>query len=512
MWAFVIWDGRDQSAFIARDRFGVKPLYYARTADCIIFASEPKFILAVLPSSRAVNERALYQVLAETRVDVSRQSFYPTIEVLAAASYAIVRPGDRAVEARAYWRYPDGDESAFPQAHEQLESEFGRLLEDSVRLRLRSGVPVGLTLSGGLDSTSVLAAAQRVDPDRLGHAFTSVYAGTDTYDERSWAQAAAAPYPRVALEEVEASGADWLETLEQIIWHMDGPGLSPAVFPLWKIMRQARAARIPVLLEGQGADELLGGYAVHRAHAVLDRATELRRHPRLAEARVWADMLRSSVEANGPRRTSIDVLTVLGPGLRSLRNRHAGTHDVLTRDFVEHAGSDEVDESNGARTGRSTSRLAAKLERDFSRDTLPAFLQYGDAISMAHGIESRLPFLDFRMVEFCVRLPAALRGGGNRSKEVLRSYLRGAGQSRIAARMDKKGFLTSAHTWLGANNGEVPRDLLLAPNARIAPYIDRHAVARLIERQAVGRYAGGDRLYALTTAEIWLRTCVGAAG
>ena len=202
--------------------------------------------------------------------------------------------------------------------------------------------------------------------------------------------------------------------------------------------------------------------------------------------------------------------TVASPRLRKLRERYAGARACLAPEFTEHAEGHASGLEDRTRSGAARDRLGARLERDFSSDVLPAFLHYGDAISMAHSIETRLPFLDYRMVEFCVRLPATLRGGGARSKEILRSYLRGNGQGTIAARTDKKGFPTPAAAWLGARDGQLPRDLLLAPDARIAPYIDRAAVTRLIDRQVAGRYAASDQLYALTTAEIWLRTCVGA--
>ena len=457
-----------------------------------------------------VNEHALYQLLAERRADVSRQSFYEGIEVFPAGSYAIVRPHDGAIDARPYWQYPEAHDPEPARAVSQLEDDFGRLLEDSVRLRLRSDVPVGLTLSGGLDSTAILTAMERLDPGGAPVAFTSIYGAAGGHDERAWARMARAPYDDVTLEEVDTPREEWLPTLEQIVWHMDGPGISPAVFPLWRIMRKARAERIPVLLEGQGADELLGGYAVHRAHALLDRARQIGHGAPLRETRAWMGMLGSALEANGARRTAIDTATVASPRLRKLRERYAGARACLAPEFTEHAEGHASGLEDRTRSGAARDRLGARLERDFSSDVLPAFLHYGDAISMAHSIETRLPFLDYRMVEFCVRLPATLRGGGARSKEILRSYLRGNGQGTIAARTDKKGFPTPAAAWLGAHDGQLPRELLLAPDARIAPYIDRAAVTRLIDRQVAGRYAASDQLYALTTAEIWLRTCVGA--
>lgn len=506
MWAFVISDRRDGSTFIARDRFGVKPLYYAQSSGCTLFASEPKFILAVWPTTRAVNERALYELLAERRVSVARQSFYHSISVFPAGSYAIVRPGDAAVRSVPFWSYPDAADPGDSRRLEELEDDFCHLLEDSVRLRLRSDVPVGITLSGGLDSTAILSATQRIGTAGPLFAFTSVYGDHALYDEHSWARIAVAPHPSVVLDEVDAPAREWMETLGDIVWHMDGPGISPAVFPLWRIMRSARAKGIPVLLEGQGADELLGGYATHRAHALVDRATQLRQYPRMGDARLWLRMLAAANEANGLRRTSIDALTVASPRFARVRARRIGARGALSDDFAMDASL----ESPEPEVRAPTDRLRTRLQGDFASDTLPGFLHYGDAISMAHGIESRLPFLDYRLVEFCIRLPAALRGGGDRSKEILRKYLRRVGQPTIASRVDKRGFPTPTGAWLAANGGREARDLLLSADTRIAGYVDRHAVAHLIDRQVAGHHAASDQLYALTTTEIWLRTCVGS--
>ena len=134
------------------------------------------------------------------------------------------------------------------------------ILEDSVRLRLRSDVPVGLTLSGGLDSTAILEAAMSVRPGSDFLAFTSIYGDGNRVDERAWAELAVRRHPNVVLNQVKAAYSEWIQALNKVVWHMDGPGYSPAVFPLWEIMRLARSSGVPVLLEGQGADELFGGY------------------------------------------------------------------------------------------------------------------------------------------------------------------------------------------------------------------------------------------------------------
>ena len=158
-------------------------------------------------------------------------------------------------------------EPAPPKTLHELEDEFGRLLEDSVRLRLRSDVPVGLTLSGGLDSTAILSATQRVEPDREEFAFTSVYDGSGTYDERSWARTAVEPYPRVALEEVDTPMEAWQETLAKIVWHIGRTPDSHTRLPPLADHGQGSRGEDPRGARRPGEpDELLRGYAVHRMH------------------------------------------------------------------------------------------------------------------------------------------------------------------------------------------------------------------------------------------------------
>jgi asparagine synthase (glutamine-hydrolysing) len=503
MWSFVIWDNRTNSAFVARDRFGVKPLYYYSNSRVTIFASEPKFILTAVAGTRRPNADAIYRLLAEKRIDLSRESFYQDVRVFPAASSCRLTPSDVSVRPRLYWEPPVGSNGEI--SIEDGEQQFAELFDDSVRLRLRSDVSVGVTLSGGLDSTAVLASLEHADPDRPLHAFTSVYGSAPGRDELAWATRASQPYRSVQLHRVPSDVADWLDRLTTIVWHMDSPGLSPAVVPLWEIMATARRMDVPVLLEGQGADELLGGYAHHRAHAVHDLWRDAVRSPSLGGAQRVLNAFRSAVASNGFRRSAIDAVTVAAPRATVLRNRVTGAAQALDSSFaaeMSHRASASEDPAQRVRS------LEHRLRSDFFAETLPRFLHYGDAMSMAHSIETRLPFLDYRLVELCLRLPLGLRGGGARSKEVLRAYLRRRRQPLIADRMDKRGYPTPAAEWLAVGGGAVPRTLLLEPDAMLKNFISPKGVERLIDRQVAGRYATSDLLYALVTCEIWMRMCI----
>ena len=258
MWAFVIWDPRRNRAFFSRDRFGIKPLFMARIGDALALASEPKALLALDPTLRRPDLGAVGRLLADQQLYTDAHSFYEPIGVFPAAHGGQFAPGDREPLLERFWALPAAD--AIPGAAEQFPERFER----SVALRLRSDVPLAVTLSGGLDSTAVLhAACAGLGPGAPLHAYTAVYAerGADgrVLDERASARAALAPYAGGVLHEIGAHVDDLLDTLRRIVWHMDGPGFSPAVFPLWQIMRGVRADGVKVVLEGQGADELLGG-------------------------------------------------------------------------------------------------------------------------------------------------------------------------------------------------------------------------------------------------------------
>jgi asparagine synthase (glutamine-hydrolysing) len=490
MWAFVVWDPRVREAFFARDRFGVKPFVYTLVRDRLSIASEPKALLHAYPELRRVDERTLHDFLAFGRLPTSERSMYDGISVLPPAHAGILRTGESRPEIWPYWKFPDSSEPD-PNPVER----FSELLTDSVRLRMRSDVGVGVALSGGLDSTAVLhGAVQALPQNGTIRAFTSVFPASSgpAQDERSWAEEAARRYTRVALEYVPVPN-DWVRVMERMAWHLDAPTFSSSAVSLWTIVERARSHDVKVLLEGQGADELLGGYVQHAALAIAARGgIGIRRA--LRESSQYATTFR-------PYAFVLWLLRERFPALRHVYRSRRGTGSTLNVAFANRF--------RGTVPAPPANSLRQRLIDDLSRDILPAILHYGDGVSMAHSLETRQPFLDYRLVEYCTQLPDAWKVGDGETKRILRAHLRSIGQDRVASRRDKLGFPTPVWAWLMAEDALVPRTLLLGADSQITRYCSRSALESLIARARRDRRTGADHLFRLVSTELWLRVCIG---
>ena len=489
MWAFAIWEPAARLLTLSRDRFGVKPIYWHIDRGTLLFASEAKALVALLPKLAEPDFAAVRDMIVDSRSHAGDASYYRGIAALPPATVATFRVGDAAPAVKRFWDYPPAEGA---RGRRDDDEAFAELFEDAVRLRLRSDVPVGLTLSGGLDSSAVLAGAQKqlATPMRC---YTSVYGATERGEER-WATTAATAWG-AALESVSADQTAWLPTLQKIVRCMDGPGFSPAVFPLWAIMARARADGVPVLLEGQGADELLAGYPQYGAAYLGEVAAGVAKaSTSLAEART---VFRELARTFGTRQLLLWMLRQQAEPLF----RHFGPRRDRERLFrdpaVRRAPSTDA-------TKVTYGPLARALHRDHSDAVLPALLHYGDAISMAHGIETRLPFMDYRLVEWVFRARPALMAGG-RSKAPVRRYLAANRLQAIANRVDKAGYPTMIARWLNTGDGAVlVDDLVASPNAAIWQVLDRRTVAALVSRARSGDYVPIFHLYKIVATHLWL--------
>lgn len=494
MWAFAFWQPAKQRLLLARDRFGVKPLYYRDGKAGLAFASEPKALLALFPEHRAVSEPALLDFLGNNLLYARGESFYQGIHVLPPAHYAIYEVNTGKLRLARYWDYPANTDEAL--SAEDAVAQFDALLTDAVRLRLRSDVPVGLTLSGGLDSTGVLAAASPYTAKPLT-CFTSVY-GEGEVGELPWAQRAsdAAHAPLIA---VAAPQADWLQTLRKVAWHMDGPGYSPAVYPLWHLMQRARAEGVPVLLEGQGADEALAGYP---QYAVLELLGYLagRSGQRRSLAGVVARMraLRRTFSLRWALAWSARELS---PALLHWHRRRVGFESLMRKGVIFPQLPENLER-------KDDDPVRQRLLADHSLNILPGLLHYGDAVSMAHGVEARNPFMDYRLVEWMFKLPTKLRFNQNETKWVLREFLRAHGQPLIGNRPDKKGYPTPVGKWLASEQGREIERLLLDRNSLLHQWCDPFKIRRLIEQNRQGAMAAEHHLYKLVSTQLWLSECI----
>ena len=504
-WAFLIWDPRTRQAFFSRDRFAVKPLYMTRARGVLTIASEPKALLCLYPELRKVNERALFRFLKESALYDCSDCFYEGVDCLLPSRSGIYKPDEDALEITRYWDWPSED----APIEGDTQMQFDELFEDAVKLRMRSDVPVGITLSGGLDSTAVLSVAEK----QLGQHTSRMFAFTSAYeqtvdgrevDEIKWAKLAVAQCSQIDLQTIKAFRVEWIRSLRKILKSMDGPGYSPAVFPLWCIMRKATNQGVPVVLEGQGADELLGGYPDYAAAAFTQNAWRLL--IQLKWHTFWRE-LNGYFSTFGVSFFLMRLLRLTSPSIRNLNYRFSGVLGVMRQDFVERASANREHNSPVIK-GSTNSSAEYEMRQDFSSRILPGLLQYGDAVSMSQSVESRLPFLDYRLVEFCARLPIEWKIRGGETKYILREYLRRIGQLEIANRKDKKGYPTSIGALFKDNNGQLLRDLLLAPKARIIAYCDQNKISQLIDKYLVGTKRCEMPLYRLLSAELWLQECM----
>lgn len=497
MFAFAFWQPRERRLLLARDRFGIKPLYYRAGPEGFAFASEPKALLQLFPEHRRVCRSALLDFLANNALYTGDQSFYEGIRVLPPAHFGVFE-GSEALRLQAYWRYP-ADESANLDADEAI-GQFEALFDNAVRLRLRSDVPVGLTLSGGLDSTAILASASSGGAQVM-RCFTSVYSA-DNPGELEWAQRACQPVG-ADLTTVAAPQASWLGAMRDVVWHMDGPGYSPAVYPLWCLMQRARSENIPVLLEGQGADESLAGYPQYAALELMTYAKGA-----YAEDRNLAGLLgrlRGMSATFSLRWAAAWMLRESWPGLVSWRRRRLGFQSLLRSGI-------EVPPPHVAASGTGSDPVRSRLLEDHSRTILPGLLHYGDAISMAHSIEARHPFLDYRLVEWLFRLPTRWKLRDGETKWVLREYLRRHSQGMIGNRRDKKGYPTPVSDWLASEQGYEIENLLMDRRSLLYEWCDPAAVRNLIERNRRGVMGAEHHLYKLVSTQMWLATCIERSG
>lgn len=477
MWSVAIWHPRERRLFLCRDRFGVKPLYYARLAGALAFASEPKALLAIAPELAEPNPDAIARLVISSKSLAGEDTYFHGIRSVPPASWTMIEDSG-AIEFRRFWHYPEA-EGAAPRGPGEEQEEFDALLESAVSLRLRSDVPVGLTLSGGLDSTAILATRAMGDHGKIT-AFTATFPGH--VDEFSWAESAAAR-TGVELLAVDSSSHDWIGNLRNIVWHMDAPGYSPAVFPLWNIMARARTEGVPVLLEGQGADELLGGYVQYAAAHLWKQC----RGSQMISA--FADFPKVSGTFGFLHLVKWMARLMAAEEYRLWQSRQGRGAILVHRpdDNRDLAGPSLLDPYEMMRT-------------DHSSAVLPSLLHYGDAVSMAHGIESRLPFLDYRLVEWVFRKRPLLFERGA-TKSPLRSFLASRKYHAHAQRRDKKGFNTPTQSWIFDSSDWIKDALVENPSAELWQYIRRDRAKKMLEPNDS---FSASHAYKLVTLQLWL--------
>jgi len=491
MFALALWDGERRELFCARDRFGVKPLYFQWDGRRFVFASEPE-VLALTQERRIVPRReAIRDLLALDWVDHDARTFFEGLVSLPAAHHLVV--GERGLAVERWWSLKPGRASG---DGEEQAREFARLFTDAVRLRLRADVEVGSCLSGGLDSSAVVTTASRLLPHPM-HAFTCAYDEGPEFDERAWMRATvegSGAHSHVVVPD----GGDFWTTFDRLAARQGEPTAGPGLFSQWKVMELAHAHGLKVLLDGQGGDETLAGYFRYLPVRLRDLVARgdlvgfLRLLPKVARrlgpstalALTFEPWLPAGLVAPLRRRFGQGKDRVLTPALRGLSRPDL---PQPPRGFP--------------------SALSRQLAFDTLQRLLPSLLRYEDRDSMAFSIETRLPFLDYRLVEFAFSLPDAMRLDGDITKAVLRRALADRIPPSVLARLDKKGFETPADLWLRGRHAGEARRRLLTPGP-LHEWLDRDVLAAELGDFLAGRRATGLQVWRWLSLEAWARRWV----
>jgi asparagine synthase (glutamine-hydrolysing) len=516
MFAFAIWDTRRRRLLLVRDRLGVKPLYWtlvpatAARGARLLFASEIKGILEsglIVPRPH----RAVMTELLATRYTSGTETLFEGIHKLLPGHRLVYQ--DDAASTSQYWDVTQaGTNPAVAAATDgELVEQFRSLLQESVRMRLMADVPLGLFLSGGIDSTAVAALMAR-EVDRPIQAFSVAFEDR-AFSELAYARQAGAA---VAADshEVVITDTDFFGALPRLVWHEDEPIAHPSSVPLHFVSRLA-ARHVKVVLTGEGSDELLAGYGKYprallnwKAGGVYEQLlpTGVRRSiaasvvPRLPgglgryAARSFLAMRRD------PAAMFLDNFAAM-----PLRQQH----ELLDPSLL--GSSPYVTSLDYFNAGSRSRRVLDRLLYTDIKTYLVELLMKQDQMSMSASIESRVPFLDHQLVEFAWALPERMKLSGFRTKRILRDAMRGLVPSSILARR-KMGFPVPFEHWAAGPWNQVARDVLLDRRARERGIVKPEAVATLLDDHRAGLRKGGDAIWALLNLELWHRTFIDGEG
>lgn len=441
MFSFVLVDERTDTLLAARDPFGIKPLYYSNNDLHWVFASEIKAVRAVLPSRRRADMESVLRYLRFGSTDGSDSTMFEDIKQLPAGHYLTARLQDPQPKVKRYFDLKIDPLSAASLSFEEAADHLRDLLETSVALHLRSDVTVGAALSGGLDSSSIVSLIPRVAGNADLHCFTYAAAGT-SLDESGWASIVARQ-AGAELHLTAPGSEDLMARMVEVTRSMDEPLPSTSTFAQYCVFELARKVGVKVLLDGQGADELLAGYDRYVAARVASLVRAGRFGPALNLAR--------HASARGIRvgRTLTAATEYFVPDWSETWARHVVRRPLLPQVVDPDAVAGYTVRRSSAHSRRTRDRLRDRLYADLTADTLPALLRYEDRNSMAWSIESRVPFLTPAIASFCLSLPESyLVSADGVSKAVLRKAMRGVVPDTVIDRTDKIGFAPPAQDWM----------------------------------------------------------------
>ncbi len=458
MWSFIIYDKAKQILFGSRDRFGVKPMYYYKDKNLLAFASEHKALLQIPDNKITINENAVFDYLFLSQIEMKSEGFFKNVFELMPSHYFTYDIRQNTFTIEKYFELNFNKKLETFDASKQLEymRQTRKLIRQAIDIRLRSDIPVGFCLSGGIDSSSIVCMAAEISKEsnlsQLGSrlkVFTAVN-HTDAYNEARWAEMV-----------VKQTGTDWIQAnctaedmmqqLEKIIYHQDIPLLSTSTYAQYKVMQSAAANGIHILIDGQGGDELFAGYAPFYSAYYSELICKMNWKTLLSEfkhidksptsmAIYGKSLLKYGFDKILPNMARLKLATLIKPEANYLNASFIVNHKAN----ISFAGDYQLMGTNPL------------LHHFFTKHYLKNLLRWEDRCSMTFSVESRTPFSDdIQLIEYIFGIAATYKIRDGWSKNLLRNAMQGILPDAIKKRTDKMGFSTPQQLWLQQINGKM---------------------------------------------------------
>lgn len=471
MWAFALWDSHTNKLILARDRFGVKPLYYVSTNSYFAFSSELKPLISLNPKSFEINDtRIPYFVIYGNRLN-NDDTYIKNIFRVRASHYLVYK--DSSISIKRYYDIKVHQQVA--KTEQALKNEIIELLSDSVKLRFRSDVPVGTCLSGGLDSSGVVSLSTKLNVKGL-NTFSAVWQDKEC-DESTYIDTVNSEFNCIG-NKIEPSVDEFERVFNDLCYFQELPTEGPGLYPQWYVMKKAKGI-VKVLLDGQGGDEVFGGY-----YNTTTYLLSLIKDKFLGKFLSDLNLILPYLNKNGIHM----FLSLIFPILYSkyIRGLASQKYKILNKDILNKIK--KADLYYDIEPVKKFKNYLNNLSYHYIFNiTMPNLLHYEDRSSMAHSIESRVPFLDYRVVELGLNLPPQHILNKNVSRPLYRKALENYLPSKILNRKDKLGFPTPFAKWSRKALKPYINDTLLSNNSKLYIFLNKERVIQNLKLHYDGK-------------------------
>jgi len=490
MWAFVIYDKTKKEIFASRDRFGIKPLYYIHEGNKFYFGSEYKPLKLSPLFKNDLNLNQISRGLQLGWVCYHDETYFEKIKALPAAHNLRFTMYNAQCTIEKYWDIDLSKKSELQ--FDEKKEKFREMFAESVKMHLRSDVTVASCLSGGIDSSAIVSMVQHLNPGMKYKSLSVYYVGKDDVDERPFIDEVIKKYPSIEPNYFSPSDKDVEEYFHHALYHTDVPCTGSSFVSQYFLMKLIRQHKIKVVLDGQGSDEFLGGY-MHTFYRII---ADYIRNFQFVNAISLTSSINKKLQKN-----IADSVVHFGKSILSALNDEQCLYTIEYRNYFPFLMNISSLHPPFLLNVKSQNRTENFLYHLLSATSLPSLLHYEDRNSMAFSVESRVPFLDHRLVEFAFQLSTDDKVSGTETKYILRKSLSGIIPEAIEMRQDKKGFVTPGETkWLRG-----PLKHLTDPELVNADFLNKKKCLKILNDYEKGNNSGSLLVWRLAVLNYWLK-------